>query len=536
MAEGVDTEDQFNCSICLDLFKKPVTTPCGHNFCQTCITVNWDLNRPHVCPLCKQRFSSRPSLKINTLLAEMVAKIKSKHKAWAGPGEVPCDACPEPKLKALKSCLNCVASYCESHLKPHQVAPGLKTHELIKPVQNLQDRVCSKHNLPLKHFCQTDKLYLCVMCSHLDHGNHKRVTLKEEYERKKSSLLLTQTKNQDLVMKRRQKIQEIQCSVRRSQRESDREMDAGQQTVTALIKSVQRSLNQFLEKVHEKQKQTRKQAQDLVQKLEQEISELEKRGTELEKLICSEDHFYLLQHSTSLPLFEVKDWNGVSVEMETCKAAQLLSELKELINAQINKNVLERAQQFAVDIVLDSSTANANLTLSRLALKQVHHTDTRNTFPESTQRFSDCPGVLGRQGFSSVRFYFEVQVREKTEWYIGVALESVSRKGSISLNPDCGYRSIGMRKASEYYACTGDRLFLKSAPLEVGVFVDCPRGKVDFYDVHTADLIHSFTDCKFPQKLLPFFSPGYNHGETNSAPLVLKAVKNLGNPSKKGKR
>ncbi|KAJ0029054.1 hypothetical protein NQD34_004051 [Periophthalmus magnuspinnatus] len=534
MAAAVGSEDNFLCSICLDLFNSPVTTPCGHNFCKTCITTHWDLNPP-VCPLCKNRFKSRPHLKTNTLVSEMVAKIRSLREAQAGPEDVPCDVCPKPRLKALKSCLNCVASYCQSHLEPHQAVPGLKNHELIGPVQNLMDRVCSKHGQPLKQFCQTDQSYICRVCSLLEHKNHTNVSLKDLCDRKKSSLQLSQTKTQDWMEKRKQKIKEIWHHMKLSQRVYEEELAAGQQAFTALIETVQSRQKQFIEQLLKKHKQTARQAKDRVQQLKQEISELEKRSSELEKRLCCEDYFYFLQNFTALPPIEVKNWSSGSFEVETCKdiALQALSELKEQINAQINRNVFKRVQTFAVDITLDPSTANPNLTLSG-DLKQVHHTDKKNNYPDTAQRFSDCPGVLGKQSFSSGKFYFEVEVRDKTEWDIGVALKSVRRENP-TLHPHRGFWTICLR-GGKHYACTGDCLFLRAAPKKVGVFVNYHSGLVDFYDVHTADLIHSFTGCNFSQSLLPFFSPSNNHRGTNSTPLVVTGVKDECSPPKKLKQ
>ncbi|XP_060746176.1 tripartite motif-containing protein 29-like [Tachysurus vachellii] len=82
--------DLLLCPICVDVFTDPVTTPCGHNLCKSCLT----------------------------------------H------GE---------KLKALKSCLDCGLSFCKIHLEPHYHVPKLKKHKLINPVENLEANICQKH-------------------------------------------------------------------------------------------------------------------------------------------------------------------------------------------------------------------------------------------------------------------------------------------------------------------------------------------------------------------------------------------------------
>ncbi|XP_062338758.1 tripartite motif-containing protein 12A-like [Osmerus eperlanus] len=159
------TEEQFLCSICLDVFTDPVSTPCGHNFCKACITNYWDNCDLCQCPMCKDKFNRRPELRVNTFISEMAARFmksvkgkpNSQYLRPARSGEVSCDYCTGTKLKALKSCLVCLVSYCETHLEPHQRIAALKKHKLVDPVQNLEDRMCQKHERPLELFCRTDQ-------------------------------------------------------------------------------------------------------------------------------------------------------------------------------------------------------------------------------------------------------------------------------------------------------------------------------------------------------------------------------------------
>ena len=128
------SEDSFLCSICLDLFSQPVTTPCGHSFCKACITKYWDSSDACHCPMCKKAFDPRPDLGVNTLISELVAHFKKSKLDVVPipiPEEVPCDVCSDTKIKAMKSCLSCVASYCEMHLEPHQRVAALKTFSLL---------------------------------------------------------------------------------------------------------------------------------------------------------------------------------------------------------------------------------------------------------------------------------------------------------------------------------------------------------------------------------------------------------------------
>ncbi|XP_047434380.1 zinc-binding protein A33-like [Mugil cephalus] len=535
------SENQFLCSICLDVFTDPVTTPCGHNFCKHCITQHWDTTDVCKCPLCKEIFNTRPQLKINTFIREIVAEFRHEaqqktsssisEQQAAKPGEVPCDVCTGTKLKALKSCLVCLLSYCDSHLEPHLTVSGLKGHQLIHPVDNLEDRRCRKHDKPLELFCKTDQTCVCMFCSVLDHKTHDVVPLKEEYEGKKAELGKTEDQIQQMIQKRRLKIEEMKESVKMSKDAADREKAEGVQVFTALKESVERGLDQLIKEIKDKQKTTEKQAEGFIRDLEQEVSELMKRSSEVKQLSRSEDHLHLLQSFSSLKdTPPTKDWTEVSVRPPSYEGTvvRAVTQLEETLSKDKKKLLeaeLKRVQQYAVDVTLDPDTANPHLILSDDG-KQVTHRDVRKKRPDNPERFSTCICVLGKKSFSSGRFYFQVQVKGKTDWDLGVARKSINRKGDIKLSPQNGYWTVWLRNGNEYKALSGPpvSLSLGSRPEKVGVFVDYEEGLVSFHDVDTAALIYSFTGCSFTDKLYPFFSPFLSNYGKNSAPLLICPV------------
>ncbi|XP_072312834.1 E3 ubiquitin-protein ligase TRIM21-like [Eucyclogobius newberryi] len=435
------SEETFLCSICLEVFSEPVTTPCGHNFCKRCICEAWAPEGPCTCPLCNRRYDRRPEIMVNYLFSEMVSQFR------------------------------------------------------------------------------------------------------------RSSLLHTQAQSQHMVEQRRLKVQEIQRCVELSDTEVHRERAVGLQAFTDLMQSVQRRQDRFLEELQaftdlmqsvqrrqdrfleelqEKQSRSHKRAQELVQQLEQEICELEKSSTEAERLSRSQDPLHFLQSCPALtPPAGLKEWSSVSFEPETCEgsAARALSELEKHLSENFkqlpSRLELLRVKQFVVDVTLDPDTAHPRLVLSE-DLKQVHHTDVWKILPNSPLRFDRCVCVLGKQSFSSGRFYFEVQVKGKTEWDLGVAQESINRKGVIPLSPKTGFWCIILRNKDKYKACTSPSvpLPLQRAPQKVGVFVDYGEGLVSFYDADSADLLFYFSGCCFREKLFPYFSPSFNAGGSNSAPLT----------------
>ncbi|XP_031601311.2 zinc finger protein RFP-like [Oreochromis aureus] len=534
---NLQSEDRFLCSICLDVFTDPVTTSCGHNFFKKCITQYWDVHERCQCPLCKETFNSRPQLKINTFISEMVAQFRreaqqkasssSSEQQAAKPGEIPCDVCTGTRLKALKSCLVCLTSYCQTHLEPHLTATSLKRHQLIEPVENLENRMCRKHDKHLELFCKTDQTCICMLCSVLDHKTHEVVPLREEYEGKKAELEKTEAEIQQMIQKRRLKIQEIKESVKMSKDAADRQKAEGVQVLTALMESVERRLKELIKEIEDKQETTEKQAEGVIKDLEQEISELMERSSEVEQLSHSEDHLHLLQSFSSLKAaLCTKDWTEVRVrppsyEETVGRAVETLrKDMKKLFEAE-----LKRVQQYAVDVTLDPDTANPDLILSDDG-KQVKYGDVKKKLPDNPERFSQCVCVLGEQSFSSGRFYFEVQVKGKTKWSLGVATESISRKGKIRLSPQNGLWTVCLRNGNKYKACAAPpvRLSLQSGPEKVGVFVDYEEGLVSFYDVDAAALIYSFTGCSFTEKLHPYLNPCNNDDGKNAAPLLITPI------------
>uniref|UniRef100_A0A8C8C8B7 E3 ubiquitin-protein ligase TRIM39-like n=1 Tax=Oncorhynchus tshawytscha TaxID=74940 RepID=A0A8C8C8B7_ONCTS len=423
------SEEQFLYSICLDLFTEPVTTPCGHNFCKACIRQYWDSNDLCLCPMCKEKFHRKPALRINTFISEMAAH---RDQCPVQPLEVPCDIYTGMKLKALKSCL---------------VVPALKRHKLIKPVENLEDRMCKKHGRLLELFCRTDLTCLCVLCFKTDHMAHDIVPIEEEYEEKKVQLGKTEAEVQQMIQERLQKVQEIKHSVDLSKKEAQRD---------------------------------------------------------IKQCICV--HCDICVGTVM----------GAVSQLEEA----LMREVRKLCDAE-----LKRIQLYTVDVTLDPDTAYPKLALSE-DWKQVRHEGTLKNLSDNPERFDSICCVLGKKGFFSGRFYYEVTVQGKTKWDLGVARESINRKGKIMLKPQNGYWTVVPRNGNEYKANAGHpvTLSLRKKPHKVGVFVDYEEGQVSFYDVEARSHIYSYTGCIFTEKLYTYFIPCNNAGGKNSAPLIISSV------------
>ncbi len=172
-----------------------------------------------------------------------------------------------------------------------------------------------------------------------------------------------------------------------------------------------------------------------------------------------------------------------------------------------------------VNVILDADTAHADLIVSDDG-KQVKLGNTQ-TVHRGKDRFDYHLGVVGKEGFSSGCFYFEVQVTGQTKWDLGVTREPADRKSWVSLTPERGYWIMGRRYGS-YRARDSSVYYLSLSvdPQRIGVFVNYEKGLVFFYDVESSSHIYTYTNQSFNEKLYPFVSLGFEWNN-NSTPLII---------------
>ncbi|XP_072567700.1 E3 ubiquitin/ISG15 ligase TRIM25-like [Paramormyrops kingsleyae] len=356
MAEANSTLDpnQFRCTICLDQLMDPVTTACGHSYCMSCIKSCWDQEDHHgvySCPQCRQTFIPRPVLGRNTILAEVMEKLKKTglHAVtpadhYAGPGDVECDFCTGRKHKAVKSCLVCLASYCETHLQPHYESPAFKKHKLTDATGHLQDKVCSHHDKPLESYCRTDQQCICYLCTMYEHRGHDTVSAAARTMEIQKQICETQKEFQQRIQMREKELQELREAVASITRSAQSAVEDSERIFTEMIRSIERRCSEVTQLIRDQEKAAVSQADGHMERLKQEIDELKRRHSELEQLSHTEDHIHFLQSCQGLPVTpEAGFWPRISISPRCSleNMRKVFSELKDQLENVCEKKMAE---------------------------------------------------------------------------------------------------------------------------------------------------------------------------------------------------
>ncbi|XP_060941143.1 tripartite motif-containing protein 16-like [Limanda limanda] len=528
--------ETFCCPICLDLLKDPVTTVCGHSYCKSCINTHWDKEEErgsYSCPQCRQTFTPRPVLEKNTMLAALVEELKKTglqaapaDHCYAGPEDVACDVCTGRKLKALKSCLVCLTSYCEKHLQHHLQSPPLKKHKLVEPSEKLQENICSCHDEVMEMFCRTDQQCICSLCSVEKHKDHDTVTAAAERTERQRELGLRRQTIQQRVQDTEKDVKLLQQEEEAVNGSADKAVEDSEEIFTELIRLMEKRSSDVKQQIRSQQETEVRRVRELQERLEQEITELKRKDHELKQLSDTEDHNQLLHnypslaplsestHSSSFRIRPLRNFEDVTAAVSQVggRLQDILSETRTKILQTVSQvDVLLRQPEtradflkYSQEITLDPNTARRGL-ISFKGNRKVTCMREDQSYSDHPDRFTYWRQVLSRESLTG-RCYWEVEM--KVGWRevgVGVTYKNISRAGNVN---ECvfGYNDKSCSfhwNGNSYYICYNNIKTLVSGPWpsRVGVYLDHRAGVLSFYSVSDTMTLLRRVQTTFTQPL-----------------------------------
>ncbi|XP_068557691.1 E3 ubiquitin/ISG15 ligase TRIM25-like [Cebidichthys violaceus] len=548
-------QDQFCCSVCLEVLRDPVTIPCGHSYCLDCIEDYWNRAKQkgqYSCPQCRQVFNPRPLLSRNTVLGEVVetflqSGFQAAPQNSAKSEEVKCSVCTLRKSKAVKSCLVCSESYCAPHLRVHEDRFRGKTHKLVSAVEQLRQTLCPHHDKALRLYCRTDQQCVCSQCAQERHKGHDAVSVVDERTTQQKKL-------QDASLKSVQKLKdtekELRYIVRYIKHSTEAAVEESERVFSKLIRSIEKQSSEVREVMRVQERAAVGRAEELLEKIQREIVELRRTDAELEKISRTEDHVHFFQkcktlHFTAktveLPntdalqymmyktmrgaLADLKESLVESLEREFNRISDKVISLKETgiqstsekskaknTDIPYNSEPKTRADflQYYNDLVLDPNTANPYLSFFD-GRRGVTTLSEPQPYPDHPQRFTSWAQVLGRAGMAG-RCYWEVEWAGNGGVSIGVCYKNMGRSGggsdskfghnSKSWSLDCSSSECSFQHNKESVtigaACCS----------RIGVYLDFRGGTLSFYNISDTMILLHKVKTTFTQPVYPGFWVG----------------------------
>ncbi|XP_036416726.1 tripartite motif-containing protein 16-like isoform X2 [Colossoma macropomum] len=450
-------------------------------------------------------------------MAEMLKKLKNtevRAAPPAGSGDAECDFCTGRKRKAAKSCLTCLVSFCEDHLKPHYEVPPLKKHKLVKASTRLQEKICSQHNKLMEIYCRTDRSCICYLCTVDDHKGHDTVSAAAERTQKQRELEEMQREVQQRIQEKQKKLQELEQAVNTLKRCAQTAVEDTERIWTELICSIEKKRSELTELIRAQEEAELSAAEEHSEKLEQEIADLKRRNTELEQLSLTEDHIHFLQSFQSLSVSSgSEDSSSISVHhhLSFDGVRSALSDLKERLEEFCREEFRkippqaaaaplslsepksrEDFLQYFCQLTLNPKTAHHQLILSEKK-KVVKWSHVVQSYSDHPERFDRRSQVLSVESLSG-RCYWEVERSGPVK--ISVSYKKIRRKGEgnkcvfgrndRSWSLFCSSSLLSFWHNNIKTALPGD------ASSTIGVYVDHNAGILSFYSISdTMTLLHT---------------------------------------------
>ncbi|XP_061434003.1 nuclear factor 7, brain-like [Lethenteron reissneri] len=487
-SDCVDSE--LSCPICLRTFDCPSTLSCGHSFCLRCLDGAWETASSFSCPQCRAAFPERPQLKRNVALANLVEQLRVVERMAA---VVFCDGCDDGETPAVKTCLRCEMSLCESHLKPHMNNPKLKDHVLVAPIVSLEERRCKKHKQELMFYCKQDASLVCMTCTIIgEHRGHDAVTLEDEHETRKSEVG-EETRAVEEKRKKAEASVGRMKAARKDVQDSMAQTKAGiSDEFTRMRATLDEDERATLEHVDMKGSELLSQIEENVAHYEREINELQAAATRLRALQEERDSLTFLQ-------VHLKETNRRGAQKGTPPPCPKEEDIASIRN--------QLAFMYGRSPTVDPNSACNNLQISS-DLRTVTLTAVSQGRPDHPHRFDRYAQALCSESFSSGQHYWEVDVGGVTGGCeVGVAYGTIARKGggkecSLGRNDSSWVLYKNNNSCSVLHGGVVTSVPVRDPPRRVGCHLHWEAGLLSFYRADSMELLHS-VHHSFSQPLYP---------------------------------
>ncbi|XP_063149222.1 E3 ubiquitin/ISG15 ligase TRIM25-like [Candoia aspera] len=533
-------EDNIVCPICLEVFRDPVTTACGHNFCMDCLQVYCDhqaLAGEHpYCPQCREPFSSRPQLRKNITLGEIAMRFSREESQGpqkpASSKNVPCDFCSPRKLKAVKSCLQCIASLCDNHIQSHYKDKIFKNHQLVEPLRDLKGNMCLKHRKLLELFCKVEGKCICRICVQEEHKNHEVISLQKERSKKEVEVqrIHANVENQTLMLAEDR--QKHRARVHYLMKVVNSARDEVNWAFAEVLKEFKRLQTKVMDFIDQEERSALLGMGNAIQCRQEQLAELQKQNLWLTNLMDDPtDHQFLQEFP------KIKVMTGCSEALIGLKCEELtsfvgikqtLSDLKSQISmiglCFINKILQKGITMVPYEVIptpadrksllkyycalnFDATTANEELFLFKETHSVLNMGILLETYSKPTPGFNHWPQLLGTRSLCEGCYYWEAEI--SNAWLcLGVAYSYRHRteKSCIlyllgrnnyswclewdSVNFSVWHNNIQTVLQGDYYRT-------------IGVLLDYAAGSLTFYGIASSvNLIYRFLTT-FTEPLYP---------------------------------
>ncbi|XP_044161051.1 E3 ubiquitin/ISG15 ligase TRIM25-like [Bufo gargarizans] len=493
---SADLRAELDCSICLSLYTDPVSLRCGHNFCRSCIVSALDAQEAagvYSCPDCRAEYPERPALEKNRKLRNIVEHFLSARPDMEDTG-IFCTYCDSP-VPAVRTCLQCEASFCDKHLSRHSKS---SEHTLVEPTATPKERKCSTHKEVLKYYCPIDTACICVSCCLVgEHRGHDVELLDVASEKKKEKLrkYLKELNPQKAdIQARLHNLQDRQRNIQ--EKASDKRKNV-RKLFMDIKKQLEMAEKKALSEISRQEEKIVSHISDLIKKLEIEADELSRKMHHVEEMCHVTDPIRLLQESdiTVCGRGDDEDTGGEG-RSEDGLDEVLISLTLHRSMRDIVTNVRSELGLHVPDILLDEDTAHRYLKISEDRKTATDSEKEEQDRPESPERFLIYPQVLSRCGLSSDRYYWELEWNLIGECGVGLSYPSIEREGDesgITYNEKSWCLVMSDTVCAAYHNSAILPLNINSCP-RLGVFLDYEAGRLSFYQLcDPIRHLHTFT-------------------------------------------